>query len=289
MARPHHARVRVPLTMLLGWTLLWGADAALGSRGDDEEIWAIRCITLTSPDRFQRADNYAEALKKVSGMKPKLVQVLSDEDGTAVFYGRYKPVYAPDGTIQRYRPDHLKDIKAIRDLSMSGPHGDVWPFLMASMDLLPTYRSGHPQWEVSKADGYWTLHVAVFYNTDTLRSRRSVAEEYCALLRKQGEEAYYHHAAARSSVYVGTYPLTGVAEVRRENPLSGDVTITSRIAGPSMVAAQKRFPHSLHNGHKMYNLVRNATTGRVSERVAASSFPVMLPKARRQQELLEGR
>jgi hypothetical protein len=248
----------------------------------DEEVWAIRCITLNTPDRFQLADAYAAALKKVPGLRPNLVQVFHDDDGSAVFYGRYRRDSGPEGAGERYTPSQLGDLEAIRTLRSQG--ADVWPFLLASMDVLPTYRSPHPEWNLADANGYWTLHVAVFYNTDTMRSRRSAAEQYCALLREQGEEAYYHHAGVRSSVYVGTFPKDAVVEVRRDDPLTGVVNTTWKIVDPRLQAAQQRFPESLHNGYKMYEVSRDPATGAVKQRFPSPSFPVVMPKAQRERD-----
>ena len=257
--------------------------------GADEETWAIRCITLQGPERFQRANAYAEALKKVPGLKPELVQVLSEEDGTTVFYGRYQREYGPDGATERYEPNHLHDLEVIHDLSArvidaDGRPRDSWPFRMASMDLLPTYRPAHPEWNLEPAEGYWSLHVAVFYNTETMRSRRFAAEEYCRLLREQGEPAYYHHGLMNSSVCVGTYPEGAVIEIRRDDPLAGTLVVTSKMVDPQMLEAQKRFPTSLQNGHTVFDIVRDPKTNEVRERVATPSFPVMMPRAQRQLE-----
>ncbi len=245
----------------------------------DEEIWAIRCITLQTPDRFARANAFADALKKVKGLKSNLVQVFSDDDGTAVFYGRYRRDYGPTGEAEAYKPDPRQDLDTIRALRTTGADGqDVWPFILATMDLLPTYRPTHPEWDLNRADGYWSLHVAVFFNTREFRTRRSTAEQYCAELRARGEPAYYHHGPVNSSVYVGVYPREAVTDIRTENPLSGQVKTTTRIVDPQMLEAQKRFPHSLQNGHVIYDIQRDKA-GNVTQRVAIPSFPVVLPKA----------
>ncbi len=246
----------------------------------DEEVWTIRCITLRTPDQFDRANTYATALKQVQALRPDAVQVLSDEDGTAVFYGRYAREYGPAGATERFRPDHLKDLQTIRALSVQTGGGPAWPFYLADMDVLPTYRTSHPEWDLTTAEGYWSLHVAVFYNTDQFRNRRSAAEEYCALLRAQGEEAYFHHGTVNSSVYVGLFPESAVTEVRREEPLSGRAGTTSRIVDLRMLAVQQRFPTSLHNGHTLYEVSRDRD-GQVKERVPAPSLPVVIPKAAR--------
>jgi hypothetical protein len=114
-----------------------------------------------------------------------------------------------------------------------------------------------------------------------MRSRRSAAEEYCRVLREQGEEAYFHHGAVNSSVYVGTYPPSAVAEFKTENALRGTVSTTRRIVDPNMLAAQERFPESLHNGHRFFEIIRDRDTGEVSQRLPAPSFPVVVPRAER--------
>ena len=271
---------------LQAWTGCELPGSRPGPSGEsvDDEVWTIRCITLTTPDRFQRATAYADALKKVRGLKPELVQVVSDEDSSSVFYGRYSRQYGPTGKGERYRPDHLRDIELVRSLRLG--EADVWPFMLASMDVLPTYRSTHPEWNLAEADGYWSLHVAVFYNTDTMHSRRSAAEEYCALLRQQGEEAYYHHGPVNSSVYIGAYPKEAVSEMRRENALTGVVNSGLRIVDPRLLDAQKRFPTSTENGHILYEIVRGADR-KVKERIPTPSFAVVMPKAQRQLQQAE--
>ncbi len=253
----------------------------------EEDVWAIRCIGLQGPDRFQRAEGYATALKKVTGLKPELVQVVSEEDETTVFYGRYRRIDAGLTGSVRYEPDLRRDLETIRSLRFEAR--DVWPFMLATMDVLPTYHSSHPEWDLNNVDGYWSLHVAVFYNTDTMHSRRYATEEYCRILREQGEEAYFHHGPARSSVYIGAFPFEAVSEVQREDPLAGRMVKTVTVVEPRMKAAQERFPVSLENGYKMVSITRNRETGQVTNRDTTPSFPVIMPKAQRRVDRAEGR
>lgn len=253
-----------------------------GAPPTDEETWAIRCIALRGPDQWQRAEKYAAAIRQVAGLNAKLVQVLSDADSTSVFYGRYRRL--PDGEkgAARYTPDPQHDLETIRSLQLQG--ADVWPFLLASLDVLPIHRSAHPEWDLTTIDGYWSLQVAVFYNTGEFRSRRSAAEEYCRLLREQGEEAYYHHGPAQSEVCIGAFPFQAVTEVRRDSPLAGKSTVVTTITDPRMAEVQKRFPFNLQNGHKAYDITRNAETGEVRDRTAIPSFVVVMPKAQKKVE-----
>ncbi len=259
-----------------------GGFGQLGVHQGDEEIWAINCLTLQGFQRLENAQAYAAALKKVAGLKPKLVQIISDADGTSVYYGRYRRIYGTDANDEPYRPDPRTDLETIRGLMMQLDGQNVWPFMLASMEMLPTFQSEHPEWNLKDATGYWALHVGVFYNTETLRSRRSAAEEYCRVLRNQGEEAYFHHGDVNSSVYVGTYPRGAVREARHENPFAGTVEVTRQIVSKPLQEAQKRFPFSLHNGHKFYEIIRDRHTGKVRERLPAPSFLVIVPRAQRE-------
>ncbi len=277
-ARVASAAVLFGLLALGGGCQTSGGGWTFGPQ-PEEDVWAIRCITLHGPGRFKEAEGYAAALKRVGGLKPDLVQVLSNEEDTTVFYGRYQRVYEGDKAAEAFRPNHLHDMETIRSLRLESR--EVWPFILASMDVLPLYRSVHPEWDVANADGCWSLHVAVFYNTPTMRSRRAAAEEYCRILREQGEEAYFDHGPARSSVYIGAYPREAVAQVQRENALAGHVRSAVTIVDPRMVEAQKRFPTSSENGHDVYDIVRDPQTGEVKQRIPHASFAVVLPQAHR--------
>jgi hypothetical protein len=250
---------------------------------EDEEVWAIRCRTLSGANRFQLARNYAEALKKVDGIKPDLVQVFHEADESTVYYGRYRRVYNAKSGAESFQPDHLADLELIRHLSTNVPEpvlGSrvVWPFRNATMDTLPMGRGQHPEWHLSNAPGYYSLQVAVFYNTEGMRRRKYAAEEYCKLLREQGEEAYYHHGPVNSSVCIGAFPKEAIQTSQRQDALTGIIRVTSKIVDENMLALQKRFPHNLHNGSTFYEIIRDPKTGK-EYRDPHTSFAVEIPRA----------
>ncbi len=290
----------IPVTDPRGWpsalavalSLLIAAAPALGQlfgpkKDKDEETWTIRCATATGPDQMQRAERLAAALKQVKGLKPELVQTFRTEEGTSVYYGKYRRVYGSPTEVEQYKPDAKRDLELIRKLRLQDR--DVWPFILATMDVLPTYQPGKPEWDLGKVDGYWSLHVAVFYNTETMSGRRTAAEEYCKILREQGEEAYFHHGPSNSSVYIGAFPKSAVQEVRSEDPLSGQVSTTLRIVDPRLAKAKEKFPHSLHNGHEMYEVIRDPRTQAVQQRLPTPSFLVKTPRARQLEQAQEQR
>jgi hypothetical protein len=274
--------------------LLAGAGPSTAEAGGpDEETWSIRCITLQGANRADMVKRYLDALKKAKGIKAKLVETVQDPDGTAVFYGRYQREYNSKGEGAGFKPDPKQDLELIRSFSMrikdeAGQSRDIWPFYLATMDILPTFKSQHPEWNLANADGYWALHVAVFYNTSEFRNRRTAAEQYCALLREKGEQAWYHHATVNSSVYIGPYPKEAVAEIHSENALKNQVTNKLRIVDPRMLEAQKRYPTSIQNGSTIFE-IRRDREGQIKDRVPSPSFVVMMPKAEQQEAAAAGK
>lgn len=255
---------------------------ARSTGADDEDIWAIRCLTLQGPNRFQLANSYADALRKVAGLKPKLVQVFHESGETAVYYGRYRRQYSAKTDTESFRPNHLRDLDLIRHLSMnirdpavgSRP---VWPFQMATMSTLPVGRGSHPDWLLSKAPGYYSLQVAVFYDTGEMRRRKYVAEQYCKLLREQGEQAYYDHGSVNSSVCIGAFPEEAIQTFQKQDPLTGIIHVTSKIVDERMLALQRKHSFNLHNGSKFYEIIRDPKTGK-KLRDPHTSFAVEIPR-----------
>jgi hypothetical protein len=70
---------------------------------------------------------------------------------------------------------------------------------------MPTPDVGNPLWALTNAEGVYSLQVAVFEPTDSVWEYKKAAAEYCAVLRRKGYEAYYHHASACSMVTVGSF------------------------------------------------------------------------------------
>lgn len=255
-----------------------GTGLTLRPTEQREDLWTIRCLTLEGQNRFRTAKNFEQALKKVKGLDPKLVQVFHGESSSAVYYGRYQRRYDAARRQESFKPDPLPDLDLIRQLSLTVEDRPVWPFALAVLDSSPTVPSGNPAWDLNNVDGYWSLQIGVFYNEGEMRQRRRAAEQYCKILRDQGEAAYYHHGAVNSSVCVGVFPKEAIVEFQREDPLTGVVRSTSKIVAPRMLALQKKYAINLHNGHKVYEIIHDQATGQ-KERFAHPSFPVKLPRA----------
>lgn len=251
---------------------------------ENEDIWEIRCGSARGNERFRIANSYAEALKKVKGLKADLVRVIEESGAATVYYGRYERRYKDLGAADAYTysPDPAKDLQLIRSLSLSVPDprgGEklLWPFSLATLEASPVVSTANAEWELTRAAGHWSLQVAVFYNTDRMTQRKFAAEEYCKILRQDGEEAYFYHGAVNSSVFVGAFPKAAIRTETRENPLTGVLEVKSRMVDAKLLALQKKFPHNLHNGAIAYERVRGRG-GAPDRREAHTSFPVEIPR-----------
>jgi hypothetical protein len=267
-------------------------SGTLGGDAPDDDLYAIRCITLDSPDRFDLAARVERTLKQVQGLKPELVLVVHGEGSSAVYYGRYRRELRGDR--ERFSPDHLRDLELVRQLSLPArnPRGGSefhWPFAQATLEALPRSSTAPADWDLAKADGYWSWQVGVFYNEGAMRQRRLAAEQYCKLLRDQGEEAYYHHGAEVSSVCVGLFPKSAIQVQMLDDAMPSGRRgepervrrSTNRIVDPRMLELERRFPEHLENGKRVYQLLRDPVTHEIKERVPAKPFPVLTPRAGR--------
>jgi len=272
------------LTLCVAGCKAPGSADWLGGSGpatDEEDVWAIRCLTFSGPNRFQQADNCAEHLRHVSGLRADQVLVIHDRESSSVYYGRYRRRYDPKSGRETFDPDPHRDLELIRSLSMRvdpARYGqpEIWPFRLATIETLPA-RPGVPaEWLLENAPGVYSLQVAVFYNTEGMRRRRYAAEEYCRMLRREGEEAYVHHGTSKSSVCIGAFGEDALQTFQETDPLTGRVTVRQRIVDPQMLALQKKYPYNLHNGYRAYQVVRDPRTGQ-TRREPHYSFPVRIP------------
>jgi hypothetical protein len=261
---------------------LGGARGVQADEIEDEDVWSIRCVDVRGENRKTMANKYAAELREVKGIKRELVQVMEQADTSSIFYGKYKRLYDTKKKTERYRPDPIPDLNLIRSLSVTIPDetghpAQAYPFYLATLDTLPGGRPSHPEWDISNAHGYWSLQVAVFYNINEFRERKSAAEQYCKMLRDKGEEAYVHHGSDKSSVCIGAFPKEAIQEFRKEDSFSGVVTFTNRIVDKRMLATQKKYPENLENGYKMFDIEHDPKTG-ARTRVPRESFAVEIPQ-----------
>ena len=274
-----------PTSPIARFALLFGLAGLLGGCNDGrmmlggprpgEDIWSIRVITTFGGDHARSAAAYADALRKVNGLSSRLLRVIDDRDNSKVFYGRYRREYDVETGQTSFKPDHRGDLRTIRGLTL-GPGGSR-PFAMALAELLPV-PSAHPEWDLSRQSGYWSLHVAVFYNEGRMNQRRTVAEEYCAELRREGRQAFFHHASVKSSVCIGLFAESALQTITRTDPRTGKSTSLTVYADQELAALLKRYPHNLENGHIINRIVRDPLTQEIVKRTPNESFVVRVPQ-----------
>ncbi len=258
-----------------------GDRTGFGAAPPEEDVYAIRCLSISGPEHAEVARRCEQMLRQVRELRPDLVKVVHHEEGSTVYYGRYRREYDEAGRRESFHPDYRRDLELVRRLSLSGagqaPHYQ-WPFLHATIEPLPREGGGRPEWDLSRAEGYYSWQIAVFYNEGRMRERRSAAEQYVQQLREQGMEAYYHHGPARSSVCVGLFPKEAIQRIDSTDPLTGRVTARNRIVDPRMLELERQFPHMLENGRVVHTIIRDPATGEIRERRPNPSFPVRLPE-----------
>lgn len=255
-----------------------GGGLQLGGSPRTDDVWCVRALAVRGANHAGTASGYADVLKSVRGLKPDRVRLESRGDSSDVLYGRYAREYDVRTGRVTFKPDPAADLALIRGVTI----GSNKPFYRAALVAAPVAAGGHPErrgWDLANLrDGYWSLHVAVFYNTEGMTQRRQAAEEYCKLLRDQGVEAYFHHGDVNSSVCVGVFPYSAVVTEQVTDPGTQRVRVESVIKDPRLIDLQRRFPDSLENGHRMLRLKRDAS-GAVVGREANPSFIVKLPNA----------
>lgn len=173
------------------------------------EKWTIRCMHSNAPGHAEYANQLAELLKKVQGLRPEAVRLASDATGSTIYYGEYTKTAQRDTGRLVFPPEYQRDIQLIRRLST----GDRTPFFYAEPELLsrPTAVTASDG-DVRTAKGAYTLQIAVFYNTANFTQREQAAVDYVRLLREQGYPAYFYHDSNRgmSYVFVGDFEASDV-------------------------------------------------------------------------------
>ena len=209
------------------------------------------------------ADQFADTLKKTSGIRAKDVFVMDGSDEVArLYYGKYKR-RTNKKTQKRSMPKKLRaDLDLMRELV--DQNGRRY-FLMAVAVRSPRPNAGNPAWRLDRAGGVYSLQVAVFMPTDDFVPYKKGASEYCALLRKRGYEAYYHHTEVSSMVTVGVFGKDAVRRGSRgQNLYSREVAELQR---------DEILKHNLTNGAIIR--VRNDA----KELIAVPSYLVEIPES----------
>jgi hypothetical protein len=179
-----------------------GPQQSTGSVPPADARFTIFCDKLEGPAHVAQATMIKSRLMQTSGMNDWYV-IHTEKDST-IFYGYYRDLDIP---VEKHRADsdrarlaHLTDVRGnsvIRgNILVPVPTPD--PTAPADWNLLNT-----PQ------DAYWTIEIATFAG-DAMRKEAAV--QAVRELRAQGETAYYYHGPTASSVCIGAWKRSAVAE-----------------------------------------------------------------------------
>lgn len=248
----------VPLVLLAG--------CATGT-ATRRTAWTILCLETEDSVRALDFERVADSLKRTKGIRANAVEIVRNPDGSSrLRYGEYYLVIDPE-TGRIGPPRRMKeDLLLIRQLGDDGGRrffrGAI-PVRLQSLisDSLPDV--GNPEWALQNVRAMYSLQVAVFEPTKAVPDYKTVAAEFCKLLRAEGYEAYYYHASASSMVTVGTF---GPDAVR--NRAVGDTRYSVEVRN---LQKHELLKYNLMNG----GILRVRSSG--GEMIPVSSALVLVP------------
>lgn len=228
-----------------------GSRAAAGADADGR--WTIVLAVYSGADHAERAGAAVEALRPWSKALPSEARVQSRGRGTAVVVGSYSS--ATDESAKR-------DLASVRGIATEeGKAAFPGAFLAPPATRedpgqLPRYHLMKAREEFGRTVRY-TLQVAVYESPDREEAKRA-AEQAAAVLRKEGEPAYYFHGVSQSMVTLGAFTdrEAGLKDGKESAELGG---------------MRQRHPLNLFNGN------RKIMEGGGAKGTAQGSFLVEIP------------
>ena len=222
-----------------GWAVLALAGAAvLAAAGCAPTMQAQRPVTILLMEyQGGTADAQAETLRQqIAGLGLPDVFIVSGAGQASVCVGRFS------SWDDKKAHDTLAYVHQIRDSD------GQYPFALTLLTFVPEPLPENP-WPLEKADGYYTLQVAVW----EAPGRGPKAQAYAAELRAQGYEAYVYHGPQLSIVTIGAlgpkifdHPEL-VGHVDPPN-YKGTPTPKPRIIDPAVLALMRKFPEERMDG-----------------------------------------
>lgn len=227
-----------------------GAGAAESTRSSDEpaasEAWSIVLATFRGEGQTDAA---RIALRRMQ-TEGRLPQAFMQRRGpaTSIAFGRY------DGPES---PEAQRELKRIQEMSFNG----LRPYWIAY--IAPPYKGvmigSRPEYNLLGAkarfgsNALYTLQVAAYGRDDLahpteedLAEARKKAEEAAAILRQEGEAAFYYHGDRLSMVTIGVFDSSDF------DPQAPGVQ-SARLR-----EARERHPYNLYNGQGIRVRVRGS-------------------------------
>lgn len=214
------------------------AQSPAAAATDTAAYWSIVLVAFTGDTQDENAELGLAKVVNNAGLTQAFVE--KRDRATVIAYGRYA---GPDD------PAAVADLERLRTLRVDGQE----PFaaaLLAPPD--PRHLAGSlPELDLRNAKqlfgkdrALYTLQVAIYGRGDRspatpeeIAEFRKAAEQAAVLLRRDGELAFYYHAAERSMVTVGVFGQDDYEPLHRQG-----------IESYELMQARERHPLNLLNG-----------------------------------------
>lgn len=209
-----------------------GTPAAQRAPGE----WSI-VISSVASGRIEHAEALLDAVQGRGGLPGAYIDQRTG--GLVIAYGHYA---ASDD------PSARADLQRIREITINGARPYVGAFIAPPSG--ESLKGSDPQYDLRNVKSrlgeraVYTLQIGVYGDEELgdptpeeIETYRRAAEDAVAELRKQGEQAFYYHAAMRSMVTVGVFSRD-----------DHDASVMPPMESSALKAARKKFPNNTLNG-----------------------------------------
>ncbi len=235
---------------------------------DSAGFWSIVIVAFTGDTQAEAATLGLVKARTEGGLPGAYLE--KRDKATVIAYGRYE---SPDD------PRAQDDLEMIRSMKTEGTR----PFASALLTPpAPKHLAGSlPELDLRNAKklfgkdkALYTLQVAIYGRGDRARASsediaasRKAAEDAAVILRRDGELAFYYHAAERSMVTVGIFGQDDYDPLNRPG-----------IESPALLRAREQHPLNLLNGQGIRERIPGAKGNSPENYRLQSSSLVSVPE-----------
>ncbi|MDX2146682.1 MAG: hypothetical protein SFZ23_04100 [Planctomycetota bacterium] len=225
--------------------------------------WTI-VLALFSEDTGEEASAYLQQVRAQPGLREAKLRTLPA--GAAVVFGSFESPTSPE---------LKRELTRVRGIMVNGQRPFARAFAAPPED--PKITGVDPELDLRNAmanygtEMIYTLQVGVYGRDDgkppsekELKEFRTLAEQAAALIRRNGDLAFYFHGPARSTVTVGLF-------------MQEDVDVERGEQSAQLKLLRQKFPHNLLNGKAIRETVPAANKERQSVKLQPSTL-VLVPK-----------
>ena len=267
--------------------------------------WTLYCQAFAGPAHVEQAKAVKDQLMAASAQRGlKDWHVVHQEGESVVYHGFYRTIAADDAKDKKEGQRAQRDRREIAGM-MDAQGNRIFEHVFF-VELPAPDPVAPPEWNLSNADGFFTLQIAAYKDSP---HRKQAAIDAVRDARAQGVEAYYYHGETTSSVCIGAWSRSAVREQEEaeaqtsENaqdqdilvlpmPLPNQEKIDVRNAqgkrvktyaprfealDPTLIATMQKYPTHAVNGVTYVSKVTDPVTKQVQE-VEDPSYIVQIPK-----------